>query len=60
MQNFSCKIIFEQTTLSHIIVNIVHVFCAFNFRTSRAIQKYFVNAIYGSQEGLTVNNNVVI
>ena len=38
-------------TLYRIVVNIVHVFCAFNFRTSNAVQKYFnieIFKIYGT------------
>ena len=37
-------------TLYRIVVNIAHVFRAFNFRTSHAVRKYFnieVFAIYG-------------
>ena len=50
--NFSRQKIFGQTTLYCIVINIAHVFCAFNFRTSYAVRKYFnieIFAIYGMQ-----------
>ena len=41
---------FGQTTLYRIVINIAHVFRAFNFCTSHAVRKYFnieIFAIYG-------------
>ena len=40
-------------TLYRIVVNIAHVFCAFNFRTSHTVQKYFnieIFMIYGNSD----------
>ena len=44
--NFLCYIIFGQTTLYCILLLLAMYFCAFNFRTSQAVQKYLNDEIF--------------